>query len=154
MKTFAYQSSTKLATENSGVAHSPFSCIIEFECCPDGWKINLMGERFISPAEARYATIEGEALAMTEALQKFKYFVLGCPELIVATDHKPLVGVGKGHLSDNSNPRLLSIVEKTLWFKFHILHVPGKDNPEPDFMSRCKQDKQAGLSLVCSDQEC
>ena len=62
MKTFAYQSSTKLATENSVVAHSPFSCIIEFECCPDGWKINLMGGRYISQAGSRYATKGGEAL--------------------------------------------------------------------------------------------
>ena len=80
---------------------------VEFECCPDGWKINLMGGRFTSPAESSYATIEGEALAMTEVIQKLKYFVLGCPELIVATDHKPLVGVVKGHLSDISNPRLV-----------------------------------------------
>ena len=56
---------------------------VESQCCPDGWKINLMGGRFTSPAESRYSTIEGEALAVTEALQKLKYFELGCPELIV-----------------------------------------------------------------------
>ena len=27
-------------------------------------------------------------------------------------------------------------------------------NPAPDFMSRCKQNKQAGLVLVYSDQDC
>ena len=32
--------------------------------------------------------------------------------------------------------------------------MPGKDNPAPDFMSRCKKNKQAGLALVYSDQEC
>ena len=42
-----------------------------------------MGGKFLSPAESRYSTTEGEALAVTEALQKFKYFVLGCSELIV-----------------------------------------------------------------------
>ena len=77
---------------------------VEFECCPDAWKINLMGGRFTSSAESRYATVEEEALAMTEALQKLKYFVLGCPELIIATDHKPLVGVVNSHLSDISIP--------------------------------------------------
>ena len=96
----------------------------------------MEGGRFTSPVESRYAKIEEEALAMTEALQKLKYFVLGCPELVVATDHKPLVRVVQGHLSGTSNPQLLSIVEKTRWFKFHIVHVPGKDYPEPDFMSR------------------
>ena len=29
-----------------------------------------------------------------------------------------------------------------------------EDNPAPDFMSRCKQDKQVGLALIYSDQEC
>ena len=48
----------------------------------------------------------------------------------------------------------MAIVEKTLWFKFHIVHGPGKDNLVPDFMSRCKQDKQAGLALIYSDYEC
>ena len=42
----------------------------------------------------------------------------------------------------------------TFWFKFHVVHVPGKDNPAPYFMSRCKQDKQADLALIYSDQEC
>ena len=74
----------------------------------------MMGGRFTSPAESRYATIEGEALAMTEGLQKLKYFVLGCPELIVSTDDEPLVGVLNGHLSNINNPRLLSVVEKTI----------------------------------------
>ena len=32
--------------------------------------------------------------------------------------------------------------------------MPGKDNPAPHFMSRCKQNKQAGLALIYSDQEC
>ena len=32
--------------------------------------------------------------------------------------------------------------------------MPGKDNPAPDFMSKCKQDIQAGLALIYSDQEC
>ena len=74
----------------------------------------MMGSTFTSPAESRYATIQGEALAMTEALQNLTYFVLGCPKLIVATDNKLLVVVVNGHLSDISNPRLLAIVEKTL----------------------------------------
>ena len=61
-----------------------------------------MDERFTSLAESRYSPIEGEALAVTEALQKLKYFVLGCPKLVATTDHKPLVGISKGQLSNIS----------------------------------------------------
>ena len=105
-------------------------------CCVDGWKLTLAGGRFTSPAESRYYPIEGEALSVSESLQKSKHFVLGCPDLIVATDHKPLVGLFAKSFSEIQNPRLLSIVEKTLWYKFRTIHVPGKFNNGPDYMSR------------------
>ena len=37
-------------------------------CCKDGWKTCLIGSRFTHAAESRYAPIEGEALAVVEAL--------------------------------------------------------------------------------------
>lgn len=39
-------------------------------CCKTGWKITLVGSRFTHPAESRYAPIEGEALAVADALDK------------------------------------------------------------------------------------
>ena len=62
-------------------------------CCPDGWKVTLIGSRFTHPAESRYAPIEGEALAVADALERTRYFVLGCDDLIVAVDHRPLLKV-------------------------------------------------------------
>ena len=56
-------------------------------CCQGGWRVTLVGSRFTHAAESRYAAIEGEALAVADALDKARYFVLGCPELIVAVDH-------------------------------------------------------------------
>ena len=120
------------------------------DCCPTGWKLNLMGGRFTTPAESRYSPVEGEALAVAEALHKNKYYILGCPNLIVATDHKPLIGVFKSNLSEISNPRLLSIVERTLWFRFKVVHVTGVCNNGPDYLSRGK----AGiLSSINSDPQ-
>ena len=29
------------------------------DCCKEGWRLNLMGGRFTSPAEPRYSPIEG-----------------------------------------------------------------------------------------------
>ena len=76
-------------------------------CCPDGWKVTLVGSRFTSAAESRYAPIEGEALAVVEALNKTRHFVLGCPNLIIAVDHKPLLKVfGDRDLDKIPNPRL------------------------------------------------
>ena len=39
----------------------------------------------------RYALIEGEALAVVDALAKARFFVLGWEIFIVAVDHKPLL---------------------------------------------------------------
>ena len=58
-----------------------------------------MGSCFTHPAESRYAPIEGEALAVAVALTKARHFVLGCSDLTIATDHKPLLKIF-GDLSD------------------------------------------------------
>ena len=106
-------------------------------CCKSGWKIAFAGSRFTHPAESRYAPIEGEALAVADSLEKAEHFILGCPDLIVAVDHKPLVKLlGDRKLEDIGNPRLRNLKEKTLPFKFKIIHIPGKLHKAPDAISR------------------
>ena len=63
------------------------------DCCPGGWRITLAGSRFLSSAEQRYTAIEGEALAVAWGLEQTRYFTQGCDNLIVVTDHKPLVKI-------------------------------------------------------------
>ncbi|VDI18048.1 Hypothetical predicted protein [Mytilus galloprovincialis] len=41
-------------------------------CCNTGWRITLVGSRFTHPAESRYAPVEGEALAVVDALDNFQ----------------------------------------------------------------------------------
>ena len=53
--------------------------------------MTLVGSRFTHAAESRYAPVEGEALAVADALDKARYLVLGCRDLILAVDHKPLL---------------------------------------------------------------
>ena len=62
-------------------------------CCKTGWPVCMVGSRFTHPAEANYSATEGEMLAQANALQKTKYFTLGCPVLIVGTDHMPILGL-------------------------------------------------------------
>ena len=76
-------------------------------CCKDGWKVTLVGSRFTHSAESRFAPIEGEAFAVADALDKAKFFVLGCSQQMVAVDHKPLLKIlGDRTLEDISNKRL------------------------------------------------
>ena len=106
-------------------------------CCRTGWKITLVGSRFTHAAESRYAPIEGEALAVADALDKARFFVLGCEDLIVAVDHKPLLKVfGDRCLEDISNTRLCNLKEKTLRYRFRMMHIPGVRHKAADAMSR------------------
>ena len=106
-------------------------------CCPEGWKIVLVGSRFTHSAEARYAPIEGEALAVADALDKARYFVLGCDKLILAVDHKPLLKIlGNRSLEDIPNSRLRNLKEKTLRNRFTVVHIPGVKHKAADCVSR------------------
>ena len=106
-------------------------------CCKSGWKVVLMSRRFTHGAESRYAPIEGEALAVVDALDKARHFTLGCSDLMVAVDHKPLLKVlGNGALDDIPNPRLRNIKEKSLRYRFRVLHIPGVRNTVADALSR------------------
>jgi hypothetical protein len=80
-------------------------------CCPTGWKVTLVGSRFTHAAESRYAPVEGEALAVADALSKAGYFVLGCEDLMIAVDHKPLLKLFRDR-SLEDNPRLRNLKEK------------------------------------------
>ena len=117
-------------------------------CCNTGWRITLVGSRFTHAAETRYAPVEGEALAVADALDKARYFVLGCDNLIVAVDHKPLLKIFADRaLEDIPNPRLRNLKEKTLRYRFRIIHVPGVKHRATDCLSRHPTGKPEQLHL-------
>ena len=106
-------------------------------CCPTGWKTTLVGSRFTHAAESRYAPIEGEALAAAVALDKARFFVLGCENLLIAVDHKPLLKIfGERSLNDILNTRLRNLKEKTLRYKFRMVYIPGVKNKAANAISR------------------
>ena len=107
------------------------------DCCPGGWRITLAGSRFLSSAEQRYAAIEGEALAVAWGLEQTRYFTQGCDNLVIVTDHKPLVKIfGDRTLDEITNSRLFRLKQRTLPWRFDIKHLPGKTNHAADATSR------------------
>ena len=105
----------------------------------------LAGSRFTKDAETRYPLVEGEALAVAWSLAVTRHYTLGNPKLIVATDHKPLLKVlGDRKLEDIHNPRLVRLKEKTLNWRFKVIHVAGKIHVGPDTLSR----KEVSESVV------
>ena len=98
---------------------------------------------------------EGECLAVVYGLQKCKYFLLGCRNLVIATDHKPLVNIlNDRYLGDIENKRLMKLKEKTLEFHFTIEHVPGKKHIGPDTMSRYPVGDAIDLKLQDEMSQC
>jgi hypothetical protein len=132
---------TKTFTPNCGKGH---------------WKHVLADSRFTTPAESRYTPIEGEALGVAYGLQQCRKFVLGCPKLIVAVDHKPLTKIlNQRPLESIENPRLLRIKEKTLMYDFNIIHIPGESNMAPDAASRYpSKSSHAQCPMVWEDDHC
>ena len=81
--------------------------------------------------------MEGEALAFADALDKARFFVLGCSDLIIAVDHKPLLKVFSDQsLKEISNARLCNLKRKTLRYKFCMVHIPGVRCKAADAVSR------------------
>ena len=100
------------------------------------WKITLVGSRFTRATESRYAPVEGETLAAADALEKARYFVLGCDNLIIAVDNKPLKLLGDRSLENIPNARLKILKEKTLRYRFQMMYVPGPNHRAADAVSR------------------
>ena len=97
----------------------------------------LVGSRFTSSAESHYAPVEGEALAVADSLKKARHFVLGCSDLIITVDHKPLLKIfGDRSLADIDNPRLRNLKEKTLQYRVSMVHIPGVKHAAADSLSR------------------
>ena len=71
-----------------------------------------MGSKFTHPAESRYTSVKGEALVVADALDKARYFVLGCNHLAIAVvDQTPPEDFGDKSLDQISNPRLRNLKE-------------------------------------------
>ena len=73
---------------------------------------------------------------------------------MVITDHKPLVKLfGDKMLDEISNPRLFSLRQRTLQWKFDIEHMPRKENYFADATSRYAVDSLEGEILSVTDTE-
>ena len=118
------------------------SCSLERAplCCNNGWQLVFAGSRFTQGAEKRYAPTEGELLAVAWSLNHAHIFTKGCSNIIISTDHKPLLGIlNEKPFEDIKNPRILRLKEQTLSFSFMVTYNQGKWHRGPDALSRNPQ---------------
>ena len=101
----------------------------------DGWKPVVYASRSLTETERCYAQIEQEALAITWACEKFSEYILG-KQILIETDHKPLVPLLSSKHLDDLPPRVLPFRLRLMRFAFSIVHVPGKYIYTADALSR------------------
>lgn len=90
----------------------------------------------LTDTEVNYSQTEKEFLAILYACKRFHYFVYGLENVIVHTDHKPLVSIMQKELSKIHSVRLQRMKIKLFPYKLELKYVPGKQMHISDFLSR------------------
>jgi len=94
--------------------------------CPErvARKLVFAGSRFTQDAESKYSPTEGEVLALSWSINHAKSYVLGCSDLLVVTDHKPLLGIfNDRELNTISNPRPQILQHQLISQTYLILRI-------------------------------
>jgi hypothetical protein len=103
----------------------------------EGKAISFMSKSIV-PKAARLSTYEKEALALIEALKKWKHY-LSEASLILRTDQQSLKYMGEQKLVQGMQPKLLI---KLLGYNYKIENKQGKHNQAADALSRRPQEIQ------------
>ena len=88
----------------------------------------------LTPAEIKYAQIEKEMLSILFGCKKFHHYLPG-REVQVHTDHKPLVAIHSKLLAQ-APARLQRMLLQFQAYDLSLTHIPGKDIPNADTLSR------------------
>ena len=89
----------------------------------------------LTPTEIRYAQIEKEMLAIVFSCQKFRQYIYGKQNIVIHTDHKPLIRIMQKPLNDIST-RLQKMRLRLQQYDLELVYVPGKDLNIADTLSR------------------
>lgn len=82
---------TELLTDDSRLKGIGFALIQRDS--NDRIRLIQCGSRSLSKTETNYAVCELEALAIKYAIERCSFYLRGCPQFDVLTDHRPLVGI-------------------------------------------------------------
>jgi transposase InsO family protein len=88
--------------------------------------------KHLDPAEMKYSTIEREALAVIKGIERFRYYLLDEPFVIIS-DHRPLQWLN-AHKDENSRLGRWAILLAGV--KYTIKYRPGRVHENADCLSR------------------
>ena len=93
----------------------------------------FFASRSLSDTEQRYAQTEREALAIKYGCLHFRHYLLGCPDFVIHTDHRPLLQLMVP--GSRPTPRIERMVLAIQDYNYNLVHLPGEKNPA-DILSR------------------
>ena len=73
--------------------------------------------------------------------EKFKDYLLGLPNFLIETDHKPLLALMKTKPLDELTPRIQRFRMRMMRFSYDVEHVAGKNLATADTLSRAPGSK-------------
>lgn len=121
-------------------------------------KIIGFASRTLSSTERKYAPIEKEMLAIVFACIRFDQMIVGNPQTIIKTDHRPLINIFQKPLI--TVPKRLQKMLMTLQrYNLNLQFVAGKENIAADALSRAplpcskKQNNDIILSTIYKTSE-
>lgn len=128
--TLSYFDATRPITLSADAsAHSLGAVIMQ-----DGKPVEFAAKS-LTECQQRYSQIEKELLAVVFAVQRFKYYCYGSGQVMVETDHKPLIGIMAKDICLLS-PRLAAMRLQLLSFSIELVYRPGKELVLADTLSR------------------
>ena len=101
----------------------------------DQWRPVYFASRSMTATEQRYAQEEKEALAATWACSKFDEYLVGL-DLIIETDHKPLVALLERKSLEDVPPRIMRFRLRLMRYRYKVIHIAGKEMYTADTLSR------------------
>lgn len=123
----------------------------------------IFSSRSLSDTEKRYSQIEKELLAITFACKKYHFYIYGRSNVIIKSDHKPLIPLVEKEIHKIPSSKLQRMRITLLKYDLKLEYIPGKFLYLADYLSRDfletkneEEDKtfiETVLSLDISDQK-
>ena len=104
-------------------------------------KLVAAASRSLTETEQTYAAIEKESLGICWAMEGFSQYILGMKNVMVETDHRPLVSLFGDMSLDRLPPRIQGFKLRLQRFQYKIRHVNGSQNVSADALSRNTSEK-------------
>ena len=99
------------------------------------WRPLGFWSKALKPQQQQYTTFRREVMAIQLAMRYFHDQFEG-RNLIVFTDHKPILGTFRSQELQLHDPLALNAINEIAMFTSDIRHKPGKDLVVPDLLSR------------------